>query len=83
MAHEGRPRPESATGGGCRSQLGLTTTVAVFFHEVPHEIGDVAILLQSGYTWWQAIGAQVLTAGGALLGPSPGPAPAMRSFLLN
>jgi len=48
--------------------MGLTTTVAVFFHEIPHEIGDVAILLQSGYSWRQAVVAQIGTAIGALIG---------------
>jgi len=51
--------------------MGLTTTVAVFFHEIPHEIGDVAILLQSGYTWRQAVVAQIGTAIGALIGARP------------
>lgn len=29
--------------------LGFATTVSVFLHEIPHEIGDFAILVQSGF----------------------------------
>jgi len=48
--------------------MGLTTTAAVFFHEIPHEIGDYAILIQSGFSRRQAMFAQVGTACGALFG---------------
>ena len=48
--------------------IGATTTVAVFFHEIPHEVGDFALLVQSGFTKRQAMGAQFVTAVGALLG---------------
>lgn len=48
--------------------VGATTTVAVFFHEIPHEVGDFALLVQSGFTKWQAMGAQFFTAVGAFLG---------------
>lgn|SRR5690606_4203322 len=48
--------------------IGATTTVAVFFHEIPHEVGDFALLVQSGFSKWQAMGAQFVTALGALLG---------------
>ncbi|PBP16383.1 putative Histidine-rich membrane protein KE4 like protein [Diplocarpon rosae] len=48
--------------------IGATTTVAVFFHEIPHEVGDFALLIQSGFSKRQAMGAQFLTAAGALLG---------------
>jgi solute carrier family 39 (zinc transporter), member 7 len=42
--------------------------VAVFFHEIPHEVGDFALLIQSGFTKRAAMGAQFVTALGALLG---------------
>ncbi|KAL8829062.1 MAG: hypothetical protein Q9170_006335 [Blastenia crenularia] len=48
--------------------LGATTTVAVFFHEIPHEVGDFALLIQSGFSKRQAMGAQFITAAGAFLG---------------
>lgn len=48
--------------------IGATTTVAVFFHEIPHEVGDFALLVQSGFTKRQAMGAQFVTAIGAFLG---------------
>ncbi|TAQ86788.1 hypothetical protein B7494_g4875 [Chlorociboria aeruginascens] len=48
--------------------IGATTTVAVFFHEIPHEVGDFALLIQSGFSKRSAMGAQFITALGALLG---------------
>lgn len=48
--------------------IGATTTMAVFFHEIPHEVGDFALLVQAGFTKRQAMGAQFVTAIGALLG---------------
>ena len=48
--------------------LGATTTVAVFFHEIPHEVGDFALLIQSGFTKQKAMYAQFVTALGAFLG---------------
>ncbi|PSK60423.1 hypothetical protein B9Z65_573 [Elsinoe australis] len=48
--------------------IGATTTVAVFFHEIPHEVGDFALLIQSGFSKYQAMGAQFVTALGAFLG---------------
>ncbi|KAI0388381.1 putative ZIP zinc transporter [Xylariaceae sp. FL0594] len=50
------------------STIGATTTVAVFFHEIPHEVGDFALLVQSGFSKRAAMGAQFVTALGALLG---------------
>ena len=48
--------------------LGATTAVAVFFHEIPHEVGDFALLIQSGFSKRKAMGAQFMTALGAFLG---------------
>ena len=52
--------------------VGATTTVAVFFHEIPHEIGDYAILVQSGFTKRYALLSQFGTAIGAFLGTFAG-----------
>ena len=48
--------------------IGATTTVAIFFHEIPHEVGDFALLIQSGFSKRAAMGAQFVTALGALSG---------------
>ncbi|KAH7132152.1 zinc transporter YKE4 [Dendryphion nanum] len=48
--------------------IGATTTVAVFFHEIPHEVGDFALLIQSGFSKKAAMGAQFVTAIGAFIG---------------
>ncbi|XWW95503.1 hypothetical protein V2A60_003463 [Cordyceps javanica] len=48
--------------------IGATTTVAVFFHEIPHEVGDFALLVQSGFSKRAAMGSQFVTAIGAFLG---------------
>ena len=52
--------------------LGATTCVAVFFHEIPHEVGDFALLIQSGFSKKRAMAAQFFTAVGAFLGTGIG-----------
>lgn len=48
--------------------VGIVTTITILFHEVPHEIGDFAILIQSGCSRRKAMMLQLLTALGALSG---------------
>lgn len=52
--------------------LGLVTTIAVFIHEIPHELGDFGILLHSGYKRGKVLGFNVITGlfafAGALIG---------------
>jgi len=40
----------------------------VFFHEIPHEIGDYGILIRNGLTHSQAIKVQILTAIASIIG---------------
>jgi len=47
---------------------GFTTALAVFFHELPHEVGDIAVLIGEGMDKWRAVRIQFMTAGGAVLG---------------
>ncbi|CAN0304561.1 unnamed protein product, partial [Hapterophycus canaliculatus] len=54
------------------SGLGYSTALATLLHELPHEIGDFAVLVQSGCTKWQAIGAQFATALAAFAGTAIG-----------
>uniref|UniRef100_T1JS05 Uncharacterized protein n=1 Tax=Tetranychus urticae TaxID=32264 RepID=T1JS05_TETUR len=49
-------------------QIGILTTIAILIHEVPHEFGDFAILMNSGFSRWKAIQAQIITAAVAMLG---------------
>lgn len=49
-------------------RMGMLTTFAIVIHEIPHEIGDFAILLRSGFTKWEAVRAQVSIALMTVLG---------------
>ena len=48
--------------------LGLTTALAVATHEIPQEVGDVAILLRAGYSRLRAFTLNVLAGLGGILG---------------
>lgn len=48
--------------------VGFMTMLTVLIHEIPHEIGDFAILIQSGFSKNKAMFTQLLTAVGALCG---------------
>ncbi|KAK3058457.1 hypothetical protein LTR09_000021 [Extremus antarcticus] len=52
--------------------IGATTTLAVFCHEIPHEVGDFALLIQGGMSKKTAMGLQFVTALGAVLGTAIG-----------
>ena len=48
--------------------LGVTTALAVAAHEIPQEVGDVAILLRAGYSRMRAFTLNVLAGIGGILG---------------
>lgn len=50
------------------NSIGIVTTVTILLHEVPHEIGDFAILIKSGCSRKKAMLLQLITAVGALAG---------------
>lgn len=53
-------------------QLGLVTTLAVLAHELPQELGDYAILLESGLTPRKALLANLVSASTIFLGAGAG-----------
>ncbi|XP_045172290.2 zinc transporter ZIP4-like [Mercenaria mercenaria] len=48
--------------------LGLSTTIAIFCHELPHELGDFAILLASGVSFGRALFWNFLVSLTAMIG---------------
>ena len=48
--------------------LGLTTAIAVAAHEIPQEVGDVAILLRAGYPRARAFALNLVSAAGGVIG---------------
>ncbi len=48
--------------------VGLATTLAIIFHEIPQEIADYGVLIYGGFTKTKAILANFITALTALLG---------------
>ncbi|XP_065123721.1 zinc transporter ZIP13 isoform X1 [Paramisgurnus dabryanus] len=49
-------------------KVGVLTTLAILLHEIPHEVGDFAILLRAGFDRWKAARMQLSTALGGVLG---------------
>ncbi len=48
--------------------LGITTALAVAAHEIPQEVGDVAILLRAGFSRGRAFTLNLLSGIGGILG---------------
>ncbi len=48
--------------------LGISTTLAVVFHEIPQEIGDFAVLIHGGFSKEKALFFNFLTALTAIIG---------------
>ena len=48
--------------------LGISTTIALIFHEIPHELGDFFILLSTGMSWYAALFFNFVSALTAILG---------------
>lgn len=49
-------------------KLGIVTSIAVFSHEIPQEVGDLAILLHGGYSRTRAMALNLLTSLTSVLG---------------
>jgi len=48
--------------------LGIATTIAVIFHEIPQEIGDFGVLIHGGFSRKKALAMNFLSALTAILG---------------
>ena len=67
--------------------LGINTAIAVAAHEIPQEVGDVAILLAAGYSRRRALILNVVSGGSGIVGALVAFAtvrfvPAIRPFVL-
>jgi zinc and cadmium transporter len=67
--------------------LGVKTAIAVAAHEIPQEVGDIAILLHAGYSRRRALVLNIVSGGagvaGALLGfTTVSVIPGIRPFIL-
>jgi zinc transporter 7 len=51
---------------------GGVASMSVMMHEIPHELGDYAILVKHGYTKYEAVALQFLTAIAAFCGTAVG-----------
>lgn len=53
-------------------KLGLVTTLAIIFHEIPQELGDFAVLVYGGFTKQKALGYNFISGLTALVGAVSG-----------
>ena len=42
--------------------LGFSTSLAILFHEIPHELGDYAVLLGAGFKFWNILVLNTITS---------------------
>jgi len=67
--------------------LGVNTAIAVAAHEIPQEVGDVAILLAAGYSRGGALMLNLVSGGAGIVGAivayaAVGAIPGIRPFIL-
>ena len=67
--------------------LGVNTAIAVAAHEIPQEVGDVAILLSAGYSRRRALMLNIVSGGSGAAGAlfayaAVGVVPGVRPFVL-
>lgn len=55
-------------GFSVSTELGITTTIAILFHEIPKEISSFAMILNTGFSKKKAITINLLTALAAFFG---------------
>ena len=48
--------------------LGIASTLAIAFHEIPQELGDFGVLVHSGFSVKKALGMNFLVAAAAIVG---------------
>jgi zinc transporter 7 len=63
----GNTNPDMSVASLLLSRGGLAT-LSILCHEIPHELGDFATLVRAGYSKYQAVQAQFMTAIAAFLG---------------
>jgi zinc and cadmium transporter len=67
--------------------LGVNTAIAVAAHEIPQEVGDVAILLAAGYSRGRALLLNIISGASGIVGAlvaygAVGVLPGIRPFIL-
>ena len=61
-------RPEYVAIWMGLSKLGIVTALAVFAHEIPQEVGDLAILLQGGFSRARAMTLNLVSSLTSVIG---------------
>ena len=79
--------PTLLVTGGSRGARSINTAIAVAAHEIPQEVGDVAILLSAGYSRRRTLILNILSGASGILGAlfafaTIGVVPFVRPFVL-